>query len=321
MLAGLQSLTPALGNGSNFFPWLGKAESASCTAFTSFSGIASINQTPALKIRISDLVRRGYLQVFTGGPWCSVKPSSGQTFIRCQRNGKSCLIQVGRAVSLTDIPETAVMPWLQHPGALAGQHRWGPYKCVIGRWVYHVQPLLEWSCLLYSKEYYTSYLDHFYCRIHLFPRTFPGSKEKGKELSAWGRILNGFGWILFQIFISPQGEWNRSNFRINFLVLKLSFLPISLTLSPRRVLKPQAGFKEKKLKRSMEFWPLPLPMPSLLSPVLSERRHTGISSEGIVMSSVEHSTKQISIRALELFILVQRLIKSLTTQLAGSDYP
>ena len=123
---------------------------------------------------------------------------------------------VTRAVSLTDILETSGTLWLQHLGALAPQHWWGPCKYIIGRWVHCMQSMLGWSCLLYSKEYYTSYLDHFYRRNHFFPWAFPGSREKGEELSAWVRILNGFGWILFQVFISPQGEWNRSYFNFWF---------------------------------------------------------------------------------------------------------
>lgn len=42
---------------------------------------------------------------------------------------------------------------------------------------------------------------------------------------------------------------------------------------------------------------------------LKREKTQGISSEGIDMSSVEHSTKQISIQALELFILAQWLKK------------
>ena len=62
-------------------------------------------------------------------------------------------------------------------------------------------------------------------------------------------------------------------------------------------------------------------MPSFLPPPLSKRRHARVSSAVSDMSSVEHSTKQISIHALGLFILFQRLIKNINIQLAGLNYP
>lgn len=110
---------------------------------------------------------------------------------------------VMRAVSLTVILETA-----------AGQLCWGPCKYMTERWVHSVQPMLGRS---YSREYYTLLLDHFYCRTHFFPWPFPGSGEKGEEPSVWVRTVNGFGLLLLKVFIASQGEWNRSNFRINFL--------------------------------------------------------------------------------------------------------
>lgn len=45
----------------------------------------------------------------------TVKPSSGQIFIGCQRNGKAVSFSLMRALSLPDILETAAILWLQNP--------------------------------------------------------------------------------------------------------------------------------------------------------------------------------------------------------------
>ena len=85
-----------------------------------------------------------------------------------------------------------------HSNALAAAS-WCPHRAglvrslsirIIGRRDYRVQPVLGRSCLLYCREHYGSYLDHFYRRNHFFPRVLTGSREQGKSCQPeWGYLM------------------------------------------------------------------------------------------------------------------------------------
>lgn len=206
-----------LGNGCNFFLWLGMDQSVPCSRSTSFSGTCSTNQAPELRIPISD-------QHHSGGHWCLMIPASGLIFLRYQGNGKSCFIQVGRTVWQGCVPyrhsgdhrNTMAQPL----GALTGHHYWGPCK-------YIVMSLSGIALVVVLQGTF-----HLTLRSVPLPGTISslrhslaaGRRERAVNLS---RIHNGFGWILFQACIFPQGEWNGSNFRIKFWFWNWTSLPSS----------------------------------------------------------------------------------------------
>lgn len=120
-----------------------------------------------------------------------------------------------------------------------------------------------------------------------------GRRERAVNLSG---IHNGFGWILFQACIFPQGEWNGSNFRIKFLFWNWTSPPIFLTSSPRRVLKSQTKFKGKKLK-----------MHWILTPFIANTTAPISSSFAVVYSA-------------SCCLFCSKDIKSTATQLPSSNY-